>query len=276
MNFITKSVYGDYMMEIKKVRTMFLSDFHLGTRGAQADYLIDFLRYHEAEIIYLVGDVFDGWRLKNGWYWPQSHNDVVQKLLRQVRKGAKIIYIPGNHDEVMRNYLGTHFGGIEIMRDDVHQMVDGRRMLILHGDEFDTVIKNAKWLAFLGDHAYVFALTLNTYFNKIRRWLNMPYWSLSAYLKAQVKNAVSAIGKFEDAVAKEAERRGVQAVLCGHIHTAANKQFDDIEYYNSGDWVESCTAILEHYSGEMELVTWQHILHEDEAVSEPNKDTAPA
>jgi len=264
------------MMEIKKVKTMFLSDFHLGTRGAQADYLIDFLRYHEAEIIYLVGDVFDGWRLKNGWYWPQSHNDVVQKLLRQARKGAKIIYIPGNHDEVMRNYLGTHFGGIEIMRDDVHQMVDGRKMLVLHGDEFDTVIKNAKWLAFLGDHAYVFALTLNTYFNKIRRWLNMPYWSLSAYLKAQVKNAVSAIGKFEDAVAKEAERRGVQAVLCGHIHTAANKQFDDIEYYNSGDWVESCTAILEHYSGEMELVTWQHILHEDEAISEPNKDTAPA
>lgn len=258
-------------VQTKHVRTLFLSDFHLGTRGAQAEFLIDFLRYHDADKIYLVGDVFDGWRLKKGWYWPQSHNDVVQKLLRKARKGAKIIYIPGNHDEVMRNYLGTHFGGIEIVRDDIHEMADGRKMLVLHGDEFDVVIKHAKWLAFIGDHAYVTALTLNTYYNRIRRWLNMPYWSLSAYLKSKVKNAVSAIGKFEDAVVKEASRRGVETVLCGHIHTAAHKHFDGVEYINSGDWVESCTAVLEHHSGEIEIVTWTELAADDEPVNEASQ-----
>ena len=237
-------------------RTLFLSDIHLGTKGCQADLFLDFLREHEADVIYLVGDVIDGWRLKRSWYWPQSHNDVVQKLLRKARKGTRIIYIPGNHDEWLRDYYGTHFGGIEVVENAVHTAADGRRYLVIHGDEFDVVVRHAKWLAFLGDGAYVTALFVNTYFNRVRRTLGFSYWSLSAYLKLKVKNAVNYIGKFEQFLSDEAARRNVEGVICGHIHHAAMHDVSGIRYINTGDWVESCTALVEHADGRLEIIRW--------------------
>ena len=240
----------------RKFRTLFVSDLHLGTRGAQAEMFLDFLKDHEAETIYLVGDIVDCWRLKRGWYWPQIHNDVVQKLLRQSRKGARIIYIPGNHDEVLRDYIGTHFGGIEVVQQTVHETADGKRYLLIHGDEFDVVVRYAKWLALLGDWAYVVALTFNTYFNVARRKLGFGYWSLSAWLKLKVKNAVNFIGEFEGAVVEAARREQVQGVICGHIHHAADRDMDGIHYLNCGDWVESCTALVEHQDGRLEIIDW--------------------
>ena len=208
-------------IELRTYRALFISDVHLGTRGCQADLLLDFLRYHEAETIYLVGDIIDGWRLKRSWYWPQPHNDVVQKILRKARKGARVVYIPGNHDEFLRDYVGTHFGGVEVADSIVHEALDGKRYLVIHGDQFDVVVRHAKWLAFLGDWAYVTALGINTWVNIIRRKLGLTYWSLSAWAKLKVKNAVNFIGKFEQTLAGEAQRRDVQGVICGHIHHAA-------------------------------------------------------
>jgi len=237
-------------------RTLFLSDIHLGTKGCQADLLLDFLRSHDARTIYLIGDVVDGWRLKRSWYWPQSHNDIVQKLLRKARKGCRIIYIPGNHDEMLRGYYGTHFGGIELAENAVHIAADGRRYLVMHGDEFDVVVMHAKWLALLGDGAYRLALFINTYVNRVRRGLGFPYWSLSAYLKLRVKNAVNYIGKFEQVLCEEAVRRNVEGVICGHIHHAAIRDHAGIRYINTGDWVESCTAVAEHDDGTLEIIRW--------------------
>lgn len=241
---------------LRKYRTLFVSDLHLGTRGAQSEMFLDFLKHHEAETIYLVGDIVDCWRLKRGWYWPQSHNDVVQKLLRQSRKGVRIVYVPGNHDEVLRDYTGTHFGGIEVMRRTVHETTDGKRFLIIHGDEFDVVVRYAKWLALLGDWAYVAALMINTQFNFARRKLGFGYWSLSAWLKLKVKNAVNFIGEFEKALVEEARRADVEGVICGHIHHASDRLLDDVRYLNCGDWVESCTALVEHSDGRMEIIDW--------------------
>ena len=237
-------------------RTIFISDVHLGTRGCQAERLLHFLRYNDAEMIYLVGDIVDCWRLKRTWYWPQAHNDVVQKLLRKVRKGARLIYVPGNHDEPFRDYCGTHFGGVEVMLDAVHETADGRRLLIIHGDAFDGVVKYAKWLALLGDWAYVTLLRFNTVFNTVRRRLGLPYWSLSAYLKLKVKNAVQFIDDYETAVSDEARRRGVDGVVCGHIHHAELRMIDDLLYVNDGDWVESCTAVVENFEGKLEILNW--------------------
>ncbi len=238
------------------VRTLFVSDLHLGTRGAQAEMFLDFLKHHQADTIYLVGDIVDCWRLKRGWYWPQSHNDVVQKLLRQSRKGVRIVYVPGNHDEVLRDYTGTHFGGIEVVHRAVHTTTEGKRFLIIHGDEFDVVVRYAKWLALLGDWAYVFALMLNTYFNVARRKLGFGYWSLSAWLKLKVKNAVNFIGEFENAVSDEARQSRVDGVICGHIHHASDRPIGDIRYLNCGDWVESCTGLVEHHDGRLEIIDW--------------------
>lgn len=242
--------------EPRRFRTLFISDVHLGTRGAQAEALLEFLRIHEAETIYLVGDIVDGWRLRSNWYWPQSHNDVVQKLLRKARKGARVIYVPGNHDEFLRGFCGTHFGGIEVRRSAVHEAADGRRYLVIHGDEFDVVIRHARWLAFLGDWAYVTALALSTQINRVRRGLGLTYWSLSAWAKLKVKNAVNFIGRFETTLATDAARRGVDGVICGHIHSAALRDIDGLTYVNTGDWVESCTAVVEHADGRMELINW--------------------
>jgi UDP-2,3-diacylglucosamine pyrophosphatase LpxH len=245
---------------VSRYRSIFLSDIHLGTRGCRAGILLDFLRHNESDYLYLVGDIVDGWRLRKGWYWPQEHNDVVQKILRRARKGTKVYYIPGNHDEAAREYIGFAFGGVQVMRDAVHTTADGRRFLVTHGDEFDTVVKYAKWLALIGDHAYVLLLSLNTVFNEIRRKLGFTYWSLSAYLKHKAKTAVEFIGKYETAVAEEARRRRVDGIICGHIHSAVVRDMEGVLYCNDGDWVESCTALVETDTGELQIVNWADIL----------------
>ena len=241
---------------VRHFRTVFISDVHLGTRGCQAELLLDFIRHMECETLFLVGDIIDGWKLKGGWWWPQAHNDVVQKILRLARKGSQVIYVPGNHDEMVRDFCGVHLGGVVVTRDAIHETADGRRFLVLHGDEFDGVTRHARWLAFLGDWAYRTVLALNTVFNHVRRKLGFGYWSLSAYLKVKVKNALQFIENFEAAVAEEARRRGVDGVICGHIHKAEMRVIDGIEYINDGDWVESCTALVEHMDGRLEILEW--------------------
>jgi UDP-2,3-diacylglucosamine pyrophosphatase LpxH len=238
----------------RHVRSLFISDVHLGTRTAQAERLLEFLKSCEADVIYLVGDIIDFWKMRRGPHWPQSHNDVLQKLLRRVRKGTRLVFIPGNHDEGVRDFTGLHFGGIEIRQDIVHATSDGRRYLVMHGDEFDVVVRTARWLAFLGDRGYELALWLNNPLNWLRRYLGLGYWSLSAYLKYRVKTAVAFIGAFEEAVATEARRRGTDGVICGHIHHACDRRFGGIHYLNCGDWVESCTAIIETHGGELCIV----------------------
>ncbi len=240
----------------KTYKTIFISDIHLGSKACQAELLLDFLRYNDSEKLYLVGDIVDGWRLKRKWFWPQSHNDVVQKILRKARKGTEVIYVPGNHDEGLRRYIGTHFGGIEVKPTDIYEAVDGRKFLVLHGDNFDNVMLYARWLAYIGDHAYDFVLRLNTFFNGLRRVMGLRYWSLSSYLKIKVKNAVQFISEFEQVIVKEAEKADVQGVICGHIHHAEMKQYGDITYMNDGDWVESCTALVEHFDGTWEIIYW--------------------
>jgi UDP-2,3-diacylglucosamine pyrophosphatase LpxH len=241
-------------------RTLFISDVHLGTRTAQAEMLLDFLKQHDAETIYLVGDIVDFWRIRRGANWPQSHNEVLQKLLAKVRQGTRVVFIPGNHDEGLRPYAGQRFGGIEIALSAVHEMADGRRYLVMHGDEFDVVARYARWLAFLGDRGYALTLAMNVPLNWVRRQLGLGYWSLSAYLKYRVKSAVNVIGDFEGALSDEARRQAVHGVICGHIHHAASKHFGDIHYLNTGDWVESCTAIGETSSGEIELIHWLDVV----------------
>jgi UDP-2,3-diacylglucosamine pyrophosphatase LpxH len=237
-------------------RTVFISDVHLGTRGCQADLLLEFIRAVDCDHLYLVGDIIDGWKLKSGWFWPQSHNDVVQKILRLARKGVAVTYIPGNHDDRVRDFCGVHFGGVVVARDAVHETADGRRFLVTHGDEFDGVIRHAKWLARAADGAYRLLLAANTHFNRARRRLGFGYWSLSAYVKVRVKNALQYIEDFETCIADEARRRGVDGVICGHIHKAEMREIDGVLYINDGDWVESCTALVEHMDGRLELVDW--------------------
>jgi UDP-2,3-diacylglucosamine pyrophosphatase LpxH len=242
--------------EPRRYRAIFISDIHLGTRGCRAEHLLDFLRYTESDYLYLVGDIIDCWRLRRSWFWPQAHNDVVQKILRKARKGTRVIYVPGNHDEPLRSYLELQFGGIDVVGETVHVTADGRRFLVLHGDAFDAVVKYARWLAVLGDHAYRAVMVLNYWFNLVRRWLGHPYWSLSAWLKHKVKDAVAYIGAFEQAVAEEAARRGVDGVICGHIHKAELRPIGPVLYANDGDWVESCTALVEHRDGRLEIIEW--------------------
>ena len=249
----------DTAPEARRYRTLFISDVHLGSKAAKTDFLLDFLRFHDADTIILVGDIVDGWRLKRSWYWPQPCNDVVQKLLRKARKGTRIIYIPGNHDEFMRDFPGIHFGGIEVANRHIHEAGDGRRYLVLQGDEFYVVVRNARVLAYLGDWAYDTAIAINVVLSAVRRRLGLPYWSFSAWAKLQVKHAVNFIGEFQKVVAEEARRSGVDGVICGHIHHAVIDQMDDISYINTGDWVESCTAIAEHRDGTMELITWRQL-----------------
>jgi UDP-2,3-diacylglucosamine pyrophosphatase LpxH len=256
MNALTEAIPAPQFEGQSSVRALFLSDLHLGTKGCKAEKLLDFLRCHDADVIYLIGDIIDGWQLKSSWYWPQSHNDVVQKLLRKARKGARIIYIPGNHDEFLRNFYGTHFGGIEVVESFIHDTADGRRFLVIHGDLFDVVIRHARWLALLGDKAYDLAISLNTSFNALRRALGLPYWSLSQWLKLKVKNAVNFIGEFERTLSTEALRHSVNGVICGHIHHAAIRQWNGLTYVNCGDWVESCTAVVEHFDGRIEIIDW--------------------
>jgi UDP-2,3-diacylglucosamine pyrophosphatase LpxH len=244
---------------VSRYRTIWISDIHLGSRGCKAEFLLDFLKYTEAETIFLVGDIVDGWRLKRSWYWPQAHNDVVQKLLRKARKGTKVIYIPGNHDEMLKDYTEMQFGGVDVVPEFVHETADGKKFLITHGDDFDAVVRHAKWIALLGDWAYNALIELNNHFNWVRRKLGLSYWSLSAYIKHKVKNAVEYISRFEVAVADEVRRRGLDGAICGHIHHAEIRDIDGIIYCNDGDWVESCTALVEHSNGRLKLLRWTEI-----------------
>lgn len=236
------------------VRTVWISDLHLGTPGCQAQALLEFLKSVECRTLYLVGDIIDGWQLRRTWYWPQSHNDVVQKLLRKARKGTRVVFVPGNHDEFARHFVTHSFGGVEVVDDCMHTTADGRRLWITHGDLFDGVIQCARWLAIVGDMAYEFTLKVNRWFNHARARLGLPYWSLSRYLKHKVKRAVSYVGEFEMAVAREAKKRGAHGVVCGHIHHAEMRDIDGVLYCNDGDWVESLTALVEHHDGRLEIL----------------------
>lgn len=240
----------------RKYRTVWISDIHLGTRGCNAELLLDFLRAIECETLYLVGDIVDGWRLRKGWYWPDAHNEVVRRVLKLAHRGTRVVLIAGNHDEMLRPYAGMSFGGVEIADEALHITADGRRLLVVHGDGFDGVVLYARWLAFLGDQAYDLLLRANAVFNAIRRRLKLPYWSLSAYLKRRVKNAVQFVCAFEEAVAHAARDREVDGVVCGHIHCAEIREMGEITYYNDGDWVESCTALVEDFAGAMSIIDW--------------------
>jgi UDP-2,3-diacylglucosamine pyrophosphatase LpxH len=237
-------------------RTLWLSDVHLGTRDCKAGELLGLLRECDAPTLYLVGDIIDGWQLRRGWYWPQAHNDVVQKLLRKARKGCRVIFVPGNHDEFARHYAGLHFGGIEVLSDVVHETAAGARLWVVHGDWFDGVVMHAKWLAHLGDVLYILSLKLNRWLNQLRHRLGFSYWSLSQYLKGKVKNAVSYISNFEQLLAEEAARRQCAGVVCGHIHRAELRGIGATLYANCGDWVESLTAVAERHDGTLALLQW--------------------
>jgi UDP-2,3-diacylglucosamine pyrophosphatase LpxH len=246
---------ADELPAPRRHRAGWISDAHLGTRGCNAAALLDFLRANDFGTLYIVGDLIDIWSLRRGIYWPQQHNDVIQKILRKSRKGTHVIYIPGNHDELVTDFCGT-YGNIEIKQRAIHVTASGERVLIIHGHELDAVVQNVKWLAFAGDLGYQFLLSLNPVINFVRRHLGLGYWSLSAYAKRRVKDAVSFIGKFEAAVAHYAERCEVDAVLCGHIHSAAIREFGKISYYNCGDWVESCTALVEGDDGILSMIKY--------------------
>ena len=244
----------------RKFRTIWISDIHLGTKGCNADLLIDFLDRTDSDTLYLVGDIIDGWRLKKKFYWPAAHNDIVWRLLKRAKRGTRIVYIPGNHDEMFRQFTGLNFGGIEIRRAAFHDTADGRRLMVLHGDEFDTVMLSHRWLAFVGDWTYRAGMRLNVLVNAVRKAMGKPYWSLSKAAKHKVKNAVEFIGKYEEVVARAAGERGVDGVVCGHIHTAEHRMFEHegraIEYWNDGDWVEGCNALVEYHDGTMEILHW--------------------
>jgi UDP-2,3-diacylglucosamine pyrophosphatase LpxH len=239
-------------------RSIFISDTHLGTRGCRADFLGDFLQSVSCENLYLVGDIIDGWRLRRSWFWDHHHDEVLRLILRAARGGTNVVYVPGNHDEMMRKYvpLGLEICGVKLQMEAEHTTADGKRLLITHGDAFDSVVRHAKVLALLGDWAYTAALGVNRYFNQIRVKLGYPYWSLSAWLKLQVKEAVKAIDRFETALADDAHKRGFDGVVCGHIHHAEMRMVNGVMYLNDGDWVESCTALVEHQDGRLELVDW--------------------
>ncbi len=249
---------------LRRHRTIFVSDTHLGTRGAKAELLHDFLIHNESDTLFLVGDIIDGWRLTRRWYWSAAHSRVLDEILRKVKNGTRVVFVPGNHDEAFRPYCGVTLAGVELQTECVHVTADGRKLLVMHGDRFDGIVTYAKWLAHLGDTAYEIALKANTVVSAVRRVLGLPYWSLSAYLKHKVKNAASFISNFEQALAKEARDRGADGVVCGHIHHPEIKDIGGILYCNDGDWVESCTALTETVGGQLEIVQWVHSAAEQE------------
>jgi UDP-2,3-diacylglucosamine pyrophosphatase LpxH len=279
MDAITRFPFGDELPDFhsdtpaiperegtrRRFRTIWISDVHLGTRGCAAAMLIDFLDSVDSETMFLVGDIIDGWRMKRKFYWPVAHNDIVWRILKRAKRGTRIVYIPGNHDEMFRQFSGLSFGGVEIKRKAIHQTADGRRLLVMHGDEFDAVMLAHRWLAFVGDAAYEMLMRCNHIVNRVRAWFDLPYWSLSKHAKHKVKNAIAFIGRFEEIVAHEAGARGVDGVVCGHIHNAEMRNILGIEYYNDGDWVEGCTALVEHFDGRMEVLNWADEIAKREA-----------
>lgn len=262
------------MSDIKRIsplkyRSIFLSDLHLGFRGCQARFILDFLQATQCRQLYLVGDIIDLWAMKGGVYWPESHNQVVREILEKARCGTEVIYIPGNHDGLFRGHLDVRFGHVVVRDEVVHTTADGRRFLVLHGDQFDAVVQHSPWLARLGSRAYDNLLALNRHLSRVRSLFGLGYWSLAGYLKHKVKNAVSYIGRYEDAVANEAARRGLDGLICGHIHHAELREIDGATYCNCGDWVESCTALVEHHDGRLELLRWTEALPQSTGAFEP-------
>ena len=239
-----------------KFRSIFVSDIHLGTRHCQARLFGEFLESHDAETVYLIGDIIDGWRLKKKRYWPRAHEDVVRAILKKAKLGAKVVYIPGNHDENFREFTGRMVADVEIVEHAIHETAEGRRYLVTHGDQYDVVLQNAKWMAYLGDRFYEVALTSNTWLNWARQRLGLEYWSLGAFAKRHVKSFINIIGQFETVVAADIQKRGLDGVIWGHIHHAMSREMNGIHYVNTGDWVESCTAVAEHYDGRLEVIYW--------------------
>tara|TARA_B100001173_G_scaffold310950_1_gene326834 strand:- start:2145 stop:2963 length:819 start_codon:yes stop_codon:yes gene_type:complete len=260
------------VIPLLKYRSIFISDIHLGSKGCQAEQLLEFLKNTRSDYLYLVGDIIDGWRLKNRWYWPQSHSDVIQKILRKARHGTKVLYLAGNHDELVRKFLPITLGDIRVVNEIKHRTVDGSEYLVLHGDKFDSIINIAPWLAHLGASAYDFALWLNRRFNQLRLLLGLKYWSLSKYLKLKVKNAVSYINKYEEIVAGYAKKKDLKGVICGHIHHASHRMINGVHYYNDGDWVENCSFMVENFDGSMEILFWKDIVEKYEVIDK-HKDT---
>ena len=242
---------------MQRVRSLFLSDIHLGTRACQAEHLLEFLRDYQAEQTYLIGDIVDFWAMHRSICWLPSHNTVVQKLLRRARHGERIVFIPGNHDEVLRDYVGNAFGGVEVLPEAIHETADGKRLLLIHGDIFDQVTRHHRWVAVLGDAAYNQLVRINLWLSWVRRKLGCSgYWSLAGYAKRRIKTALNFIFDFEDSAIRHARERGLDGVVCGHIHWATIKEIGGLLYVNCGDWVDSCTAIVEHFDGRLELVVW--------------------
>ena len=242
----------------RRVRSIFISDVHLGTRACQAERLLDFLRHHEAENLYLLGDIFDFWAMNRSIHWTAAHNTVVQKVLRQARHGTNVVFIPGNHDEALREYVGVAFGDIRVEYEWVHTTADNRHYWLIHGDEFDQVTRYHRWVAVLGDIAYNSLVRLNVIWSRMRRLLRRPgYWSLAGYAKQKVKRAVNFIFDFEDAIARATLQRRLDGVICGHIHWPSDRHIGSVHYLNCGDWVDTCSAIVEHLDGRLELITWE-------------------
>ncbi len=246
-------------------RTLWLSDMHLGTRGCDANKILDFLNKNNANTIYLVGDIIDGWRLSRRFFWPQNHNDVVECLLQKIRTGTRIIYICGNHDEFLRPYIGNSIGGIDLVDEFIHQTADGRSFIVIHGDKFDAVTQYHKWIALLGDVSYDTLIVLNRFLMRFRHWLGLRHWSLSAFITRRVKQATCFISKYENTIVKECHENGYDGIICGHIHHATIKTINDIVYCNTGDWVESCTALAEDFSGNLSIIDWHEITYAGKA-----------
>jgi UDP-2,3-diacylglucosamine pyrophosphatase LpxH len=248
-----RQMTGD--VEVTRYRSIFIYEIHLGSRGCKADCLLDFLSHVESDYLYLVGDIVDGWRLRKRWFWPVEHNEILQSLVQRARRGTEVVYLPGNHDEALRRLIGQTLAGVKVVHDTIHETVDGKRMLVVHGDVFDSVVREMKWLALLGSVAYEIALAINNVFNAVRRWLGYGYWSISGFLKDQVKAAVKFVDSYEQKLAAAAER-AVTGVICGHVHKPEMRRIGGILYVNDGDWVENCAALVEHYDGRLELLYW--------------------
>lgn len=245
----------------RRFRTVWISDVHLGTRGCKADFLLDFLRSTECDYLYLVGDIVDLWNMKRGLYWPQSHNNVIRTVLGKAKHDTRVVYIPGNHDELLRDFVGMEFGNVRLERECVHTTRAGKRLLVMHGDQHERAVQHPRLIVWIGDHAYYLLLYMNRWFNRARGALGMPYWSLATWLKQKMGNAVRYIHKYEQAVIHEARRRGLDGVVCGHIHRGDLDTVNGLLYCNDGDWVENCTALVEHHDGTLQLLHWADQKH---------------
>jgi UDP-2,3-diacylglucosamine pyrophosphatase LpxH len=253
----------------RKYRSIWISDTHLGSRGCKAEFLLDFLQHNQADHLYLVGDIIDGWALRKRWYWDAFHDQILHLLFERAQRGTKVTYVSGNHDEFLRPFIHHQITAISLEDEVVHTTADGRKFLVLHGDQFDGVMQFARWLAILGDWIYERLLVVNNVYNRLRRRMGYPYWSLSAYLKHKTKSAVNFISAFEETLAKEAKKRQLDGIICGHIHHAEIRDIDGVLYCNDGDWVESCTALVEEWDGSLHVVRWTETKNAVAEVSSP-------